>query len=117
MGQRKYFKDRRTGAVYVTQERTLPVEGRIPVKPAYKSDTVWLDRAYADPVEDPHLWPGSRLAGFLATTMVFGAAWFFGAYGTHVRLHVSLTDSLFLTFGWYLLIWSYLLKAWGFVKI
>jgi hypothetical protein len=117
MSQRRYFKDHRTGAVYVTTERTLPTEGRIPVKPAYKSDTVWLDRAYADSVPDPHIWSGGRLLGFLATALMFATAWFFGAYGAHNELHTSLANALFLMFGWYALIWSYALRAWGFIKI
>jgi len=112
-----YFKDRRTGAVYVTKEATLPTEGLIPVKPAYKSDTVWLDRVYADKIKDPHLMGGARLAGFFLGLLGALAAWFFTSYQTHIELDITLVNALYLELGWTILIWSFVCRVFGLVKI
>lgn len=112
-----HFKDRRTGAVYVTKESTLPTEGRVPMKPAYKSDTVWLDRAYLDRVQDPHKWTPWQTIGFLFVFLVVAGAWLYASVQTHNQFNIDVTNSLILTAGWYVLILSWTAKLFGLAHV
>jgi hypothetical protein len=112
-----FFQDRRTGAIYTTQELHLPTEGRIPVKPAYKSDTVWLDRAYADRVEDPHLMSPARLTGLFLVLLLATGGWLFASWQVHTQLHVSFYTATWMELGWTLFFLPLALKVFGLARV
>jgi hypothetical protein len=62
-----YARDVRTGMAVKIAE----VGGRdLMVKPAYKSDGVWVDPAHLRPIGDPHAWTGRQLFWLLVALLV-----------------------------------------------
>jgi hypothetical protein len=110
-----YFKDRRTGSVYVTTEKTLPVAGKIPLKAAYREDTSWIDRDHLDAVTDPHAPTTGRTVGQLMILLLVLAVWVLVAVQTHNEFHVSMGAALWLQGGWSLVLFSVLLRWSGSV--
>lgn len=108
-----YFKDRRTGTVYSTTEKTLPVSGKIPLKPAYKSDTVWIDRDFLDTVKNPHELNGWRLFWWFALSLVVLALWVFTSAQLSGQWHIGMTEALVSQGGWTLVIWGIVLRHSG----
>lgn len=69
-----FARDRRTGMVYKIAE----IGGRdLMVKPAYKSDGVWVAPEHLTAAKDPHDWTGKHL--LLALLALAVSAWI--AYG------------------------------------
>lgn len=75
-----YFKDRRTLAVYVTTEKEFPKTGTLPLKAAYREDTVWIDRQHLDRIENPHT---HSMGQSLATLLVVLVWLVMGAFNVH----------------------------------
>lgn len=74
-----FAKDRRTGMVYKIAE----IGGRdMMVRPAYKSDGVWVAPEHLQAVQDPHIWGARQL--LIALGIVAFAAW--TAYSTFQNL-------------------------------
>lgn len=66
-----HFRDKRTGTVYVCREKQYPTTGQIPLKPAYKEDTVWIDRSHLDKVPDPHKQTTAQGIGALSVILAW----------------------------------------------
>lgn len=64
-----FAKDRRTGMVYKIAE----IGGRdMMVRPAYKSDGVWVAPEHLQAVQDPHVWGTRQLLLTLVVLVVSG---------------------------------------------
>src|SRR6266496_2670049 len=74
-----FFKDRRTGTVYRFTEKTKPVEGPIPLRAAYRSDTVWISQQHLERVEDPHAFNGWHVFKFTVILLVVAVLWVFSS--------------------------------------
>lgn len=75
-----FAKDVRTGQVVVLKEHGRGND--VMVRPAYKSDGYWLDRADLVPAKDPHAWTPRQ--GLAFTLVLFAAA--LPAYGIYSDL-------------------------------
>jgi len=112
-----FFKDTRTGTVYVTPEKTLPRTGAVPVKAAYKEDTSWIDRSHLETVKDPHEATTGRAVGQLFILLVVLGLWFFAGVQTSHEQDISLTTALWLQGGWSFVAYVLLLKVSGTVHL
>jgi hypothetical protein len=103
-----FFRDRRTGTVYKTTERELPTSGRVPLKAAYREDTVWVDRDHLDSVADPHEMTGGRATGIFAIFIFWTIASVFTVLELCSEYGLSPLHATLLTAGnWFILIlWS-----------
>lgn len=74
-----FAKDRRTGMIY----RITEIGGRdMMVKPAYKSDGIWVAPEHLQAVADPHIWGLKQQLAALGVLAI--AAWV--TYGVFDRL-------------------------------
>lgn len=103
MVNKTYFRDRRTNTIYLTTEKSFPVDGRLPLKPAYKEDTVWIDRQHLDKTNDPHLRSGGQVVGVLLVLLLWVAFWVFSSMSIADREHIHFMDALVNTGGWMLI--------------
>ena len=108
-----YFKDRRSGAVYTVREKTLPTSGSIPLRAAYKEDTVWIDRQHLDVVPDPHRATTSQSLWTLFMIVAWLAVWVFTSRSVAYQNHMHFADALVHLFGWVLLGYAYTARLTG----
>jgi hypothetical protein len=90
-----YFRDRRTLAVYVCREKSFPVTGSLPLKAAYREDTVWIDRDFLDKIPDPHKQTTGQSIGVLLVVLMWLVM---GAFNIHHLISQGLdaTDAVAL---------------------
>jgi hypothetical protein len=110
-----YFKDRRSGTVYTTREKTLPTSGSIPLKAAYREDTVWIDRNYLETVKNPHQPSVWHTFWTLLVLVLWVGLWIFSSNSMANENHVSFADALFWQGGWSLVGCSLTLRWSGLV--
>jgi hypothetical protein len=97
---RTYFKDRRTGAVYVTTERTIPTTGLVPLKPAYKEDTVWVEHSHLERVTEPHIMSPLQGVWMVFLFLLWLGFWVFTSHEVSNEFGMNFASALVTQAGW-----------------